>query len=82
MIDENDYESGYIYILKSLSNDDKISTKKDLYKIGFSSTTVEERIKNALKDPTYLMAPVKIMSAYKCFNMNPQKLEQLIHKFF
>jgi hypothetical protein len=28
------------------------------------------------------MAPVKIMSAYKCFNMNPQKLEQLIHKFF
>lgn len=82
MINEDDNESGYIYILKSLSTDDKITTKKDLYKIGFSSTTVEERIKNALKDPTYLMAPVKIMSAYKCFNMNPQKLEQLIHNFF
>ena len=25
---------------------------------------------------------VKIVMAYKCYNMNPQKLEQLVHGFF
>jgi hypothetical protein len=28
------------------------------------------------------MAKVKIESAWKCYNMNPQKLEQLLHNFF
>jgi hypothetical protein len=28
------------------------------------------------------MAPVVIKGAWKCFNMNPQKLEQLLHNFF
>lgn len=82
MISEDDNKTGYIYILKSLSKDEKISTIKDLYKIWFSTTIVEERIKNAEKDPTYLMAPVKIVEVFQCYNMNPQKLENLIHKFF
>ena len=81
-ITSEDKQNGYIYVLKSLSNDDKISTKRNLYKIGFSSTDVETRIKNATKDPTYLMADVQTVSAYECFNVNPHKLEQLIHKFF
>ncbi|MEA1956245.1 MAG: GIY-YIG nuclease family protein [Campylobacterota bacterium] len=74
--------NGYIYILESLSNDDKITTKKDLYKIGFSTTSVEQRIKNAKNDPTYLMADVKIIQTYKVYDSNPHKLEKLIHKFF
>ncbi|WP_442956282.1 GIY-YIG nuclease family protein [Paenibacillus sp. USHLN196] len=28
------------------------------------------------------MAPVSIISIYQCYNMNPQKLEQLLHSFF
>ncbi len=40
------------------------------------------RIKNAESDPTYLMAPVSIVTAFQCYNMNPQKLEQLLHNFF
>ena len=40
------------------------------------------RIKNAEKEPTYLMAPVKIVSEYETYNMNTQKLEQLLHNFF
>ena len=28
------------------------------------------------------MAPVSIQGAWKCYNMNPQKLEQLLHNFF
>jgi hypothetical protein len=82
IITEEDEDAGYIYVLKSKSCDKKISDIQNLYKIGYSKTDVEDRIKNAEKDPTYLMAPVVIKGAWKCFNMNPQKLEQLLHNFF
>lgn len=81
-ITEEDKEAGYIYVLKSKSTDERISSIPDLYKVGYSKTEVEERIKNAENEPTYLMAPVLIKSAWKCYNMNPQKLEQLLHNFF
>ena len=81
-ITDEDSEDGYIYILESLSKDDRIITKKNLYKIGYSRIDVKERVKNALNEPTYLMAPVKIIAVYRCFNLNTQKLEQLLHKFF
>lgn len=81
-INSEDKQNGYIYILKSLSSDDRIVTKQNLYKIGFSTTDIETRIKNAKKDPTYLMAEVQTVSAYEVYNVNPHKLEQLIHKFF
>lgn len=81
-IEDGDSETGYIYILKSLSDNPKITSTKNLFKIGFSTTSVEDRIKNAQQDPTYLMAPVSIVATYKCFNMNPQRFERLIHRFF
>lgn len=81
-VTNDDTQNGYIYILKSLSNEDTIKTKRNLYKIGFSTTSVETRIKNAKEDPTYLMADVKTVAAYEVYNVNPHKLEQLIHKFF
>lgn len=81
-INEEDVEAGYIYILKSKSDKEEIRTIQHLYKIGYSKTPVEERIKNAAIEPTYLMADVRIVMAYKCYNLNPQKFEQLIHNFF
>lgn len=81
-ITDEDEEVGYIYVLKSKSTDERVSSIQDLYKVGYSKTDVEERIKNAEKEPTYLMAPVRIKGAWKCYNMNPQKLEQLLHNFF
>jgi hypothetical protein len=81
-IEDGDSQTGYIYVLKSLSDNPKISSIKNLFKIGFSTTDVEERIKNAENDPTYLMAPVSIVAIYRCFNMNPQRFERLIHRFF
>tara|TARA_R110000868_G_scaffold113520_2_gene304586 strand:- start:18882 stop:20075 length:1194 start_codon:yes stop_codon:yes gene_type:complete len=81
-ITDEDEEAGFIYVLISKSKDKKISTIDNLYKIGYSKDEVQERIKNAEKEPTYLMAPVQIVSAWKCYNMNPQKLEQLLHNFF
>ncbi|MCI1265559.1 MAG: GIY-YIG nuclease family protein [Saprospiraceae bacterium] len=81
-ITEHDEEAGYIYILKSKSEKQEIKEIQNLFKIGFSKTNVEDRIKNAIQEPTYLMADVRIVMTYKCYNMNPQKFEQLIHNFF
>ena len=81
-ISENDNLTGYIYILSSMSNNAEIRTIKNLYKIGYSTTAVEERIKNAEKDPTFLMGKVNTISIYKTYNLNPQKFENIIHSFF
>lgn len=81
-ITEEDEEAGFIYVLSSKSKEEKIASIENLFKIGYSKVDVLERIKNAEKEPTYLMAKVKIESAWKCYNMNPQKLEQLLHNFF
>lgn len=81
-VNEEDDEAGFIYILKSKSEKKEITDIHNLYKIGFSRTSVEDRIKNASMEPTYLMADVRIVMTYKCFNMNPQKFELLIHNFF
>lgn len=82
IVNESDLETGWIYILQSKSTNKNISDIKDLYKIGFSKTDVRERIKNASKEPTYLMADVHLVSTYKCYNVNPHKFEQLLHRFF
>jgi hypothetical protein len=81
-ISEKDEATGFIYVLKSKSEKKEIKEIPNLYKIGYSTTNVEERIKNALKEPTYLMAEVAIISTYECYNFNPQKMEQLLHNFF
>ena len=79
-IAEVDKVTGYIYVLSSLSDDPAVKAEKNLYKIGFTTQSVEQRIANAENDPTYLMAPVKIVATYKVVNMNSQMLEDLIHQ--
>ena len=79
-ISAEDKVTGYIYVLSSLSDDPTIKAEKNLYKIGFTTTDVEQRIANAEKEPTYLMAPVKIVASYKVVNLNSQKFEDLVHQ--
>jgi hypothetical protein len=81
IVREEDELAGYIYILKSLSKNVEIQSLQDLYKVGFSTTTVEKRIANAENEPTYLMSPVKIVAEYEAYNMNTQKFENLLHRF-
>ena len=81
-ISEEDRPTGYIYVLKSLSENPEIRDTNNLYKIGYTTTSVEKRIANASEESTYLMAPVKIVTAYETFNMTTQKFESLTHRFF
>lgn len=78
-IKEDDISTGFIYVLKSLSNDPQISSIKNLYKIGFTTGLVENRIRKAENESTYLYAPVEIVATYQVFNMNASKFETVIH---
>ncbi|MBN7792112.1 GIY-YIG nuclease family protein [Microbacterium esteraromaticum] len=77
-----DIESGHIYVLQSMSTDPLIANIKDLHKIGFSTTSVEQRVKGASTSPTYLMAPVKIVADYRVYNLKASALENLLHRVF
>lgn len=79
-LEEEDEVTGYIYVLRSLSTNPIIQAQKNLYKIGFSTTTVEERIANAANEPTYLMASVEIVASYKTANIHAQRFEDMIHQ--
>ena len=76
--------TGFIYILGSETTATALANLKNtgkLVKIGYSSQDVQERIKNAHADPTYLEAPVRLLALIECFNLNPQKFENLILAF-
>ena len=77
-----DVETGYIYVLRSLSDDPQIAGVPDLYKIGFSRGPVEKRIARAEQEPTYLMAPVEIIATYRTYNLKTSALEHLLHRVF
>ena len=81
-VGDPDKESGHIYVLRSRSDDPQIAAMQGLYKIGFSTTSVEQRIANAATAPTYLMAPVDIIADYRTYNLKPSALEHLLHRVF
>ena len=73
---------GYLYILQSLSTHPVLTQfmqHSELVKIGFCTTTVAERIKNADHSATYLYAPVRVVRSYPCTNFDPHKFERLVH---
>ena len=83
-ITHKDKATGCIYVLASETKAPALADLKmrgTLVKIGYSSQSVEERVKHAAEDPTYLEAPVRILASLDCYNLNPQKVEHLIHAF-
>jgi hypothetical protein len=82
LVKEEDLQTGWIYVLKSKSTNTKLSSIQNLFKIGFASNSVDDRIKNAKNEATYLFADVKKIATYKVYNRNADKLENLLHRFF
>ncbi len=81
--DDDDSESGTIYVLRSKSDHPVVAANRDvLHKIGVTGGDVPKRIANAKLDPTFLMADVEIVATYQLFNINRIKLENVIHRVF
>lgn len=81
--DEDDIESGTIYVLRSLSTHPFIAQHRELiHKIGVTGGRVESRIAAAEKDATYLLAGVEVVATYRLHNLNRTKLENIFHRVF
>jgi hypothetical protein len=81
--DDEDLESGTIYVLRSKSDEPYVAAHRDLiHKIGVTGGSVEARIAHAAKDATYLLADVEIVATYKLFNINRTRLENVLHRVF
>lgn len=81
-VDENDVDSGHVYVLRTKSTDPQLTGLEDLYKIGYSRGSVEKRVANAHREPTYLMAPVEIVADYRIFNIKASAVESMLHQAF
>jgi hypothetical protein len=73
---------GYVYVLRSLSENEQLAPFADVHKIGFTTRTVEQRIAGAEKHSTFLNAPVEEVAAYKLPAAAAGSVESLLHKFF
>lgn len=81
--DNEDIESGTIYVLRSKSEHPDIAAHRELiHKIGVTGGKVETRLFNAANDATYLLADVEVVATYKLYNINRSKLENVIHRVF
>lgn len=82
-MDQDDIESGTIYVLQSRSDHPYVAQHRELiHKIGVTGMKVETRIAGAKDDATYLLADVNIVATYKLAHINRTKLENLFHKIF
>lgn len=81
-VSDNDIFSGTIYVLRSKSEHPQIASVKNLYKIGFTKTSLSQRISNARNEPTYLCADVEVVATWNVFNIKTSTLETLIHRLF
>lgn len=81
--EEDDIESGTIYVLRSLSDHPFVAEhRKLIHKIGVTGGKVETRIANAVHDATYLLADVEVVASYKLAGINRTKLEGIFHRIF
>lgn len=80
---DDDIESGTIYVLRSLSDYPYVAEHRQLiHKIGVTGGKIETRISNAENEATYLLAAVEVVASYKLFGINRTKLENLFHRIF
>lgn len=83
MADDEDTESGTIYVLRSKADHPVINANRALiHKIGVTGGDLTARIAAAKTDATFLLADVELVASYELFNINRTKLENLLHTFF
>jgi hypothetical protein len=80
---EDDLPTGYIYVLRSKSEHPFVAEHRSvIHKIGVTGGDVKNRMANAKKDPTFLLADVEVVATFKLANINRKRLEALLHRFF
>lgn len=82
-VSDGDEASGTIYVLRSKSDHPVVAANREVvHKIGVTNMTVKQRIAGARLQPTFLMADVEVVATFELFNINRNKLENLLHRVF
>lgn len=79
---DGDVKKGCVYIAASLSSNPAVAGMKNLYKVGVTTGKPERRVRRAEHDPTFLMAPARLLKSYTIYNADPGKVESILHAFF
>jgi hypothetical protein len=77
-----DLVTGQLYVVRLLQPKPEFATYRNLYKIGFTTGTVEARIADAENDTAFLESKVVPVLSFECRNINPHTFERLLHAFF
>lgn len=77
-----DLVTGQLYVVRLLQPKPEVATYRNLYKIGFTTGTVEARIADAENDTAFLESKVVPVLSFECRNINPHTFERLLHAFF
>lgn len=81
--EDDDVQTGYIYVLRSKSEHPFIAENRAvIHKIGVTGGDVKARLANVKNDPTYLLADVEVIATFKLANISRKGFEALLHKFF
>ena len=81
--EDGDTETGTIYVVRSKANHPLVKEYGDLlHKIGVTTGDVRQRLTGAKDDPTFLLADVELVESWKLANINPRRLEEIIHRVF
>jgi T5orf172 domain len=75
-------EVGYVYVLRSLSDDSAITGIPDLHKIGFTSRSTAERTGSSSASATFLGGPVEEVQSFEMPKSMARGVEGLLHRFF
>lgn len=75
-------EVGYVYVLRSLSDDPEIAGIPDLHKIGFTSRTTAERTGGSKSSATFLGGLVEEVQEFEMPKAMARGVENLLHRFF
>ncbi len=82
-LEDDDKESGTIYVLRSLSDDPYVAQYRDtIHKVGVTGGRVDKRIANAENEATYLLAKVEVVATYRLAGINRTGMEALFHRLF
>lgn len=77
-----DGKTGYVYVLRSLSDDPQVTALPDLHKIGFTTLPVAQRTAGAKKHATFLGSEVEEVATYEMPASMARGVENLLHRFF
>lgn len=74
-------KTGTLYVLRSRSPHPQVAAHRDLiHKIGITGGSVDARIAGAHDDATYLLDDVDVVATYTLHDVQPRRLEALIHR--